>query len=291
MKVSHKVALTASTIATVAFTVFSIIQFHTVKAALYEKTENNIHEASTALSHQVTNWLNGKLALIDMMAESIDADFSQESIQRTFDAPMLKKEFILIFGGLDTDGKRITNDPSWNPANWDARKRPWYPYARNNSHAVLTDPYADAATNEILISAVAKFTSKGQFKGAFGGDLSLKTVSDAVNKLNFGGTGYAFLLSDKGNIISHPNADLNGKQVSELFSTEQPRLVPDVQQVDLAGSAVLTSFQPLDGLKGSSWLLGVVLDRDKVMAQATFFGWSAVIGALISAGAWRSSCI
>lgn len=224
MKVSHKVALLASAIVVIAFTVFSWLQYQRVHQALYEKTEQSTREATTVLGQQITNWLNGKLALIDMMAQTISADFSSETIQNTFDTPMLKQEFILIFGGLETDGQRITNDTSWNPENWDARKRPWYPFAKSHSRAVLTDPYPDAGTKEILISAVANLYDKKAFKGAFGGDLSLKTVSDAVNTLNFNNTGYAFLLSADGNIISHPDEKLNGQALAQLFSTP-----PDAQ--------------------------------------------------------------
>ncbi|WP_421870192.1 methyl-accepting chemotaxis protein [Motiliproteus sp.] len=282
MQVTQKVALVASTIVALAFTLFSWLQYHSVQQALYEKTENSVAESSVVLSHQITNWLNGKLSLIDMMAESIDAEFSGDSIQRVFDTPMLKDEFILIFGGLDTDGARITNDPSWNPTNWDARKRPWYPYARSNKQAVLTDPYPDAASGEILISAVANFTDNGKFMGAFGGDLSLKTVSDAVNTLNFNGTGYAFLLNANGGIISHPNEELNGKQISELFSGKQPQLSGELQELESNGSKVLTAYKALDNLHGSQWLIGVVLEKNKVMAAANAFGTRAIIGTVIS---------
>ncbi len=154
-----------------------------------------------------------------MMAQTIDADFNAETIQKTFDTPLLKDEFLLIFGGLETDGKAITNDLTWTPENWDARKRPWYPLAKQHNRAILTEPYADAGTNEILISAVANFYDKGEFKGAFGGDLSLNTVSEAVNTLNFDNTGYAFLLSADGTIISHPNTELNGKSTSHYSET------------------------------------------------------------------------
>ena len=283
MKVSQKIALVASAIVILAFTTFSWIQYHSVRDALYEKTQNSIDEASVVLSHQITNWLNGKLALIDIMAESIAANYSAETIQRTFDAPILKKEFLLIFGGLDTDGNRITNDPSWNPENWDARKRPWYPYARSHKQAVLTDPYADAATNEILISAVANIYDKDSFKGAFGGDLSLKTVSDAVNTLNFNNTGYAFLLNANGNIISHPNAKLNGKQLNSLFEGASPQLNSELQELSVGGKKVLTAYRPLENLFGSDWLIGVVLEKNKVMAEANAFGLNAIIGAIISA--------
>ena len=283
MKVSHKIALFTSTIVVLAFTVFSWVQYHSVKDALYEKTSTATAEATEALSQQITNWLNGKLALIDMMAENIDQDFSGNTIQSTFDLPLLKKEFILIFGGLATDGARITNTPSWDPEGWDARQRPWYPYAQQHSRSVLTDPYPDAATKEILISAVTQLTDNGQFKGAFGGDLSLKAVSDAVNTLNFHGTGYAFLVSAEGNIISHPNGELNGKALGELFTDGLPAYEETLQDASIAGTDVFTAFHTLDGLYGSDWLIGVVLDRDKVMAEATSFGWAALIGTLISA--------
>ncbi|SIS42372.1 methyl-accepting chemotaxis protein [Neptunomonas antarctica] len=283
MKVSHKVALLASSIVLIAFALFSWIQYNTVRDALYEKTEQSTHEATGALGLQVTNWLNGKLVLIDMMSEIMNENLNSSTIQQTFDTPLLKKEFILIFGGLDIDGQRITNDPSWNPENWDARKRPWYPYAKNHKRAVLTDPYADAATKEILISAVANFYDKGVFKGAFGGDLSLKTVSDAVNTLNFHKTGYAFLLNSEGNIISHPNESLNGESIAKLFGQATPVLSETLQETEIDGKTVFTAFHELKGLYGSEWYIGVVLDKSKVMAKANQFGWTALIGTLASA--------
>ncbi|WP_028468501.1 methyl-accepting chemotaxis protein [Neptunomonas japonica] len=283
MKVSHKVALLASSIVVLAFTVFSWLQYSSVRDALYEKTAQSTNEATEALGLQVTNWLNGKLVLIDMMSEVMNENFNGTTVQQTFDTPLLKKEFILIFGGLESDGQRITNDPSWNPKNWDARKRPWYPYAKNHKQAVLTDPYADAATNDILISAVANFYDKGEFKGAFGGDLSLKAVSDAVNTLNFSNTGYAFLLNSKGNIISHPDETLNGKSISELFEGGAPALSETLQEAEVKGKVMFTAFHQLKGLYGSEWYIGVVLDKSLVMASASRFGWAALIGTVLSA--------
>lgn len=283
MKVSHKVALLASTVVVLTFAIYSWIQYSSVRDALYEKTEQSTQEATLVLSYQITNWLNAKLKLIDMMAESINADFSQETIQATFDNPILKKEFILIFGGLDTDGKKITNDPEWNPTGWDARKRPWYPYAKQNDRAVLTDPYADAASGEILISAVANFYDNRQFKGAFGGDLSLKTVSDALNTLNFHNTGYAFLLNANGNIISHPNADMNGKSINDLFDGTTPSFNRELVEASVNDDTVFVSFSRLEGLQGSQWLIGVVLDKGLVMAEANQIGITALIATIISA--------
>ncbi|RVU32136.1 methyl-accepting chemotaxis protein [Neptunomonas marina] len=282
MKVSHKLALVASTVVVLVFSLFSWIQYQSVKNSLVDAAESSTQESMVVLSHQITNWLNGKLALINMMAETIDADFSGQTIQQTFDTPLLKDEFILIFGGLDTDGARITNDPSWNPANWDARKRPWYPYARGHDQAVLTEPYPDAATGEILISAVAKFKDKGSFKGAFGGDLSLATVADALNTMNFDGAGYAFLLDASGKIISHPDEAFNGKAIGELINGKQPSFTGGFQPSSIGGEDVFVTFKELQGLPGSNWYVAAVLNKDMVMAPATKFGISAVVGTIVS---------
>ena len=283
MKVAHKIVIASSSVLIIAITSLSLIQYFSIKDSLLRQTESSLSESSNALSNQISNWLNGKLGLIDIVAETIDADFSSKTIELMFKRPVLKNEFLLMFGGLDSDGKAITNDSSWNPEGWDARARPWYPVARNASRAVLTEPYADASTGEILISVVANFSDKSEFKGAFGGDLSLKTVSDAVNTLDFNGAGYAFLLSAKGTIISHPNGELNGKPLSELFTDDEPKLLHKMQTIMLNDDAFMVYFTPLSGLKGMDWMIGVVLDEDIVMAEANAIGVTATIGTILSA--------
>lgn len=282
MRVSYKVVLISSAIVFITFTLFSWQQYTSVKTALYEKAASNVAETSKVIANQIANWLNGKLDLIDMASQSIDNNHTSNNIQSIFDQPILADNFILIFGGLATDGKPITNDPSWAPDNWDARKRPWYGAAQNNNQAVLTAPYEDASTKEVLISAVAKLNDKGVFKGAFGGDLSLKVIAGAINQINFGDTGYAFLISDQGDIISHPNNEFNGQSIGQLFTTVTPSISPQLQEIELDGNAVLTSFQPLTNLRGSKWHIGVVLDREKVLKEASDFGVAAVIGAFLS---------
>ena len=286
MKVSHKVVMAASLVVVFAFSLYSFVQYQSLKSALYEKTEVSTQESSKALALQINNWLNAKLSVIDLAAQNIDANFSKQQILDTFNLPLYKDEFILLFGGLESeDGKAISNDPSWiAPTGWDARKRPWYATAKPHDRAVLTAPYADATTGDILISVVANFTDKGQFKGAFGGDLSLKVVSDAVNSLNFNQTGYAFLISKDGKIISHPDTELNGKSVADLIQGKMPTLTTALLPKKLVdGTDVYVTFSPLEDLYGSDWYVGVVLDENKLFADVRSFGWIALISTLIAA--------
>lgn len=282
MKVSHRVALLSTVIVIVAFSIFSIVQFISVRNTLYQQAEISTQEASKALSAQVTNWLNGKMALIDSLRDIIDVEYSDERVQSLFLVPKLSEEFLMVFAGKASDGTWISNDKSWS-SDKDARQRPWYALAQSHSQTVLTDPYVDISTKEIIISAVTKLTDNGRSRGSFGGDLSLKVVSDAVNTLNFHGKGYAFLMSADGTIISHPNTELNAKSVDQLFEGQRPNFTSTMQESTVDGVDVYTLFEPLTGLSSKEWFIGVVLNKSLVMAESRYLGWLAVVSTIISA--------
>lgn len=130
---------------------------------------------------------------------------------------------------------------------------------------------------------VANYYDNESFKGAFGGDLSLSTVSKAVNTLDFNGTGYTFLLNSRGDIISHPENNLNGQHISTLFTNGIPQLDNTLQEININDKPVLTYFRSLDNLYGSNWLIGVVLEKDKVLAEVYSSSMNTLIAAVITA--------
>jgi methyl-accepting chemotaxis protein len=282
MKVTHKAVLVSSAIVVCAFTLFSYLQYNIATSALQQKANENVQETSQVIASKISVWLNNKLSLMDMAADVINQNYNSQTIQSVLDNPVFSDNFILMFAGLDIDGKRISNDSKPEPAGWDARTRPWYLLAQKNDKAVLTEPYIDANTKQVLISATANIKDNGKISGAFGGDISLKLVSDTINKVNYNKSGYTFLISDQGKIISHPNTEFNGKDISTIFKQQKPALEPTLQQINTGEQQVFTAFFALDGLNVSKWLIGVVLEKDKVLQDATAFGIAAIIGTALS---------
>lgn len=283
MKIIHKISLAAALVLVITLGALSTSQVTQVRNTLLEQTQASIQESSRVLARQIESWLNAKLNLITLMAQTIDANYSDEQIQRTLDSPLLTQEFFVIFGALASDGVPIRNASSWNPpANYDGRTRGWFALAKNNKTAQLTEPYPDASSGELLISAVAPISNKGRFLGGFGGDIELKTIADAVNTLDFNGAGYAFLVDRKGKIVTHPQSQYNGKSLSELLSGTPVQLSSQLQETQVAGINALVAFTALDGLSSVDWLIGVVLDESKVMAQAQKLTWQAIAGTLFA---------
>ncbi|WXL24036.1 methyl-accepting chemotaxis protein [Ectopseudomonas mendocina] len=282
MKISHKVGLAAAVVLLLTTTLLSVSQVTQVRSSLYAQVSENIDETSGALARQIENWLNAKLKLMDLASQTIDRNYSPEETQRVITTQTLVNEFLLVFGTLTSDGKPIKNTESWNPsADWDGRKRPWYSIGIAAKQAVLTEPYVDSTTGETLISAVAPLTDNGNLLGAIGGDISLKNISDAINTLDFNGAGYTFLMSKNGNIIAHPDHSYDGKNYRELFDGQAPQLTTNITDISAADKDLLVSFTPLPNLKGMDWYIGVVLDKEIIMAEANSLSWSAVVGTVL----------
>ena len=282
MKVASKVVLVSSLVLSIAVSVLSVFQYKEIDKNLRLQSSSAIEESTDALAQQITNWLNGKIEAIDLVSQVIDSNFSPATIQRVFDSKLLVDNFIALYGGLSTDGIAITNDRAWDTTGWDARTRAWYDLAKNSNHTNITEPYLDEYTGDIVISVVANLTDKGIFKGAFGGDLSLRNVSEALNTLTFNNAGYAFLVSEGGSIISHPDERYNGKNYNQLFSGRSLALNKQIQQIEVDGQQRWVSFTALEGLRGMRWYIGVVIDADIVMADAKAMGLKTLFGGLLS---------
>ncbi|QZA78539.1 methyl-accepting chemotaxis protein [Deefgea tanakiae] len=285
MKIKYKINLAAAAVLLLTTALLSLLQIRLMSDSMRSQQTAAINESTAAVVAQIENWLNAKLLLIDLAAQAIDSAYSPENMQRMIERKVLKDNFILVFGGLETDGKAIKNSNDWNPPEtWDARKRPWYPLAVKSQSVALTEPYPDAVSGDILISAVAKISNQGQFLGAFGGDISLKTVSDAVNTLDFNKAGYAFLLSKNGSIISHPDQKMNGKSINELFDGQDVKLEKALFPVQVSGKKMMVSFVPLSNLKGMDWYIGVVLDEAILTKEVDLLIWSSIVGTVVGVG-------
>lgn len=169
MKIRYKVSLAAACVLFITTSLLSLVQVSQVRTILRTQVEQGISQSSNAVARQIENWLNAKLRLMDLTVQSIDSQYSAQATQRIIDSPTLKSEFELVFGALASDGKPIKNTTSWNPKpDYDGRLRPWYATGKAATQAVLTEPYKDSTTGDILISAVARISDANQFLGVLG---------------------------------------------------------------------------------------------------------------------------
>lgn len=285
MKISHKVPLIGTGIIIAAFAAFAGFQYLQIRDSTYQQTQANINETSSALGSEISNWLNGRLDIVQGMAEFAEKNPTSDNILRILGSETFGDLVSYYYVGLEKDGSLISTVDLSVPENFDARPRPWYQGAKGSSNAIITAPYIDTADQRLLVTAAAKMEKNGMLQGVLGADIELKAISDAVNSVTFNNSGYAFIVNENGKIITHPNSELFSKNISDMYTGSTPRLTGTLQKATVDNQAVLTGFYPMTEFTGSQnkWLVGVVVDEKKVMAPATSLGITAIIAAALAA--------
>ena len=277
MKFLHKIVISASLILILSLGGLSSYQYFQVKQQINSQVTQSIAEITDSMSDNIESVMAEKSDLIHFATALFENELTDENFQQVLGQAVIKKHFILAGMGLES-GHFIGNDPSWQPLNYDPRKRMWYQEAKKQGKQLFTAPYADASTGEILVSVAAPLFNNGEFKGAMFADISLKALADISNKANLFGAGDAFIVGNSGNFIAYPDASKNGKPMSEVFG-HQLDIGQNTTHITIDGKEYSVIFTPLSGL---DWSLGVVLDEDIIYAAADKLRGDAIFYSLLA---------
>ncbi|HHF0786644.1 TPA: methyl-accepting chemotaxis protein PctA [Pseudomonas aeruginosa] len=281
LKFSHKILLAASLVVFAAFALFTLYNDYLQRNAIREDLESYLREMGDVTSSNIQNWLGGRLLLVEQTAQTLARDHSPEAVSALLEQPALTSTFSFTYLGQQ-DGVFTMRPDSPMPAGYDPRSRPWYKDAVAAGGLTLTEPYVDAATQELIITAATPVKAAGNTLGVVGGDLSLKTLVQIINSLDFSGMGYAFLVSGDGKILVHPDKEQVMKTLSEVYPQNTPKIATGFSEAELHGHTRILAFTPIKCLPSVTWYLALSIDKDKAYAMLSKFRVSAIAAALIS---------
>ncbi|PKL19448.1 MAG: hypothetical protein CVV49_01170 [Spirochaetae bacterium HGW-Spirochaetae-5] len=126
-------------------------------------------------------------------------------------------DYLEVFLGTKWGGF-VSNDDSPLRAGYDPTKRPWYADAmKNPGNPVISKVYL-STNGENVISAMKSFKDNtGEVKFIAGIDISLKRLTEIINNLKIGKTGFLILTESDGTVLAFPgNKEIISKNISGL---------------------------------------------------------------------------
>lgn len=276
LKFNQKVILAASLILVVVLGVFTLTNFYQMSSQIRTDLQAQMRALTGSVSNNISQWLNDRMRIVRATADAYAAtDSTAEALQRVQQSKA-SGDFKNVYYGL-TDGTFILDDTSIDlPDDYDARTRPWYQLALEQGQATYTKPYIDVTTNELTISAVVPMTANGQVLGVAGGDMMLDTISAIVNDIDFMGLGFAFLVNQKGSILTHPQTEHVDSTLKNYLG-EHARIQSEFVNYPIDGVSRLVSFKKIEGIEGVNWYLAVAIDEQQAYAAVSSFAWTAVV--------------
>ena len=281
LRFSHKILLAASLIVIAAFSLFALYNDYLQRNAIRNNLDNYLHEMGSVTANTIQTWLGGRILLVENLAQSLAINPEPAQAANVLEQKALTSTFMADYFG-DNQGAFTIRPDSKMPDGFDPRTRPWYKDAVNSSSASLTEPYIDAVTGQMIISIGSAVKKAGQTLGVAGADLSLQTITDTINALNFNGLGYAFLISGDGKVLVHPDKTLVTQYLKDIYPQDTPPISSAFSEIQANGKTRIVTFTPVKGLGNVNWSIGLSVDKEKAFAALNTFRTSAVIATVIA---------
>lgn len=201
--------------------IIGISAYNSAKNKLEDQLSMSSEESIRLLDDSITQFLQTKIQDVELLGNTLKSEhyagsgapLAQEIVDRYQKIhPEIKNTYV----GTST-GLMIISPKTELPKDYDPRKRPWYQDAtQKKDHVVLTDPYVDATTGEIVISA-SRTTADGS--GVIALDISLNYLKELTKKAKIGQHGYAFILDKDKKYLVHPTGKIGEENVESYVAT------------------------------------------------------------------------
>ncbi|MFA7633695.1 MAG: SpoIIE family protein phosphatase [Thiohalomonadaceae bacterium] len=157
----------------------------------------------------------------------------------------------------------------------------WYQIPRELGHAEWSEPYYDeGAGNSLMATYSAPFyagTGKDRrIMGIVTADISLDWLTQTIGAIKVLDTGYAFLLSRNGAIVTHPVSDyIMNETIFTLAAAADDRAMRDVGRSMLRGESGFVTYRDFTAaparlsygpIPAAGWSLAIIFPEDELFA-------------------------
>ena len=217
-------------VVTLIFAAFALHYDTTARKMRSDEIAGHLGAVGRSTAWGVENWLGERLHLVARLGDDLGATPADANVDRLLRSKAYSDAFIWTYYGATDGGYYIWPLDDQLPADYDPRIRPWYLDALSAGKATLTEPYRDILTNVETITATTPVFRNGKLAGVAAADFSAEELTGVLKAADFGGQGFVFLASPDGRILVHPDQNLVGKALGDLFDGRAVRL-EDVQVV------------------------------------------------------------
>ena len=110
----------------------------------------------------------------------------------------------------------------------------WYQIPKELNHPVWSEPYFDEGAGDAVMSTYSvplyrEKNGKKQFIGILTADVSLDWLQDNINAIKVYQSGYGFVVSSNGTIVTHPKKELIMNET--IFSIADAQKSPRLREI------------------------------------------------------------
>lgn len=234
---------------------------------LLTETYRSVNQLSTTLTSSsvagIEKWIEGRINIVN---SAKDAFKYTDNPTHYFTQSTNSGKFEIAYAGL-SDGRFLQGIDVDTPQGYDPRLRDWYKNAMNHGSTILTSPYKDASSGELVVTIASPFRSNGH-SGVIGADVSINAIVQDIINIQQPGV-FAVLVDGQGNFVAHRNMQLTQKPSTTISSEFTLSRIQDLAlqntQTEMMIDGIL-SFVDVKQVPHTNWYFAVIIDKDQSFA-------------------------
>jgi methyl-accepting chemotaxis protein len=165
-------------IVSVALIINTMLNYLVARQYNSDAINQSLADVLTGHEAGIEDWVASKTKMISPLQEVALGNASVPAFRQI----SLAGGFTAVHPGYADKIARFS-DPTGIPAGYDPTVRPWYRQAAAG-HAVVTPPYVDTATGNLVVTIAVPILRDGALKAVVSGDLSMEAAVTNVNPIH-----------------------------------------------------------------------------------------------------------
>lgn len=210
MKLRNKIVLFVLSITIISIIALQSGNYLISFKSLEEEVNEKIQLETVAIAKDLDKWLSLQKTYLVELAENLvlTNNYEYNYVYNLFKEAANRNpgnEYYISFGD-----DFIASASGWLPdSSYKSTERDWYIDAMATDDIVVSKPYLDADTGNMVITISKALKSLTGREGVIATDIQINYLIDTINDIETDEKSYAFLIDHMGNIVTHPNEDFN----------------------------------------------------------------------------------
>ncbi|MCF6172829.1 MAG: hypothetical protein L3J44_03490 [Campylobacteraceae bacterium] len=279
----NKIYLAVSVILVLSLISSNLFNYFSSKNIIKKEIHTTLIGLSTSHTMSLNKFLSFKHDILINMAKDIKNpdDIRDSKLIKQFRNIQKIMGTSDVYAGFEEDGRFVSSSLAKLKEGYDPRKQYWYKLRKNSKEDLVSDVYMNETTHKKSFAFMTKMKNNDtDFIGVLAAVANFADVSKMVNAIKITG-GYAYLIDDKGIILSHPSKKYIGKKLTDIsksLSTLQKTILTNKKgllEYKYMGNSKIVAF---DTVKETNWKLAVVLSKKVAYKDLNDQMFKSIIG-------------
>ena len=255
------------------------VSYFTVKSHYEAAIEENLAAVAKGNAAAIEEWVSARISMIEAARAAVAGNEQMAALVQLAESGGFLAAFL-----AKPDGSMTSSDGWVPPDDYDSRERGWYLDAIERGETILSMPYLDATSGQLVVTIATPIDLGGESVGVIGGDIVLDTIVSNVAAIQPTPSSFAFLSTEGETLIAHPDVDLALEPLMTLSETLTPQAIATLAEASGWRSVTIdgqTKRLDVTPITGTDWELGVALDEREATAGLRAIIQSSIITLLV----------